>query len=189
MKPGKRTVGTDLGLLDEEKRELHRIARTVIESRAAGKPAPQIVPAFPKLAEKFGAFVSIHKRGMLRGCIGCLTAEDALHKTVEEMAEAAAFRDPRFTPVQTEELPHLDLEISVLTPFVEIEDTEDIQVGVHGIMIRKGNYSGLLLPQVAAERNWDTITFLEETCRKAGLSKNAWQDKETKIYVFSADVF
>ncbi|AFM27242.1 AmmeMemoRadiSam system protein A [Desulfomonile tiedjei] len=189
MKSAKRSVGTDLGLQDEEKRELHRIARTVIESRAAGKPVPRIVPAFPRLAEKFGAFVSIHKRGMLRGCIGCLTADDALHRTVEEMAEAAAFRDPRFTPVQTEELPHLELEISVLTPFVEIEDTADIQIGIHGLMIRKGNYSGLLLPQVAADRNWDTITFLEETCKKAGLSRSAWQDKETKIYVFSADVF
>jgi AmmeMemoRadiSam system protein A len=105
------------------------------------------------------------------------------------MAQAAAFRDPRFRPVEEEELPLLDLEISVLTPFEEIDDPEQIQVGLHGILIRKGYISGLLLPQVATERNWDRMTFLEEACRKAGLPRNAWKDPDTKIYVFSADVF
>jgi uncharacterized protein (TIGR00296 family) len=91
--------------------------------------------------------------------------------------------------VTEDELPHLDLEISVLTPLREISDPDEIDVGKHGIMLRKGIYSGLLLPQVASERNWDRLTFLEETCRKAGLPKTAWQDHDTKIYVFSADVF
>lgn len=189
MQPGKRPVGVDLGLTDEEKKELLKIARDVIESRASGKPTAITAPAFPKLSEKYGAFVSIHKRGMLRGCIGSLHADEELCRTVEEMAQAAAFRDPRFRPIQEDELPYLEIEISVLTPMVEIQNPEEIQVGVHGIMIQRGHYSGLLLPQVASERNWDRVTFLRETCRKAGLPMNAWEDKETKIYVFSADVF
>ena len=189
MEPGRKNVGTDLGLTDGEKMELLRIARTAIEARASGKPLPDISPGSPKLAEKYGAFVSIHKRGMLRGCIGSLQPDEALYKQVEEMAQAAAFRDPRFRSVQEDELPYLEIEISVLTPMVEIKDIEEIQVGVHGLMIRKGFYSGLLLPQVASERNWDRITFLQETCRKAGLPESAWRDKETIIYVFSADVF
>ncbi len=189
MEPGKKPASANLGLNDEEKSELLRIARTVIESRAEGKPAPNISTASPKLVEKHGAFVCIHKRGALRGCIGSLQADEALYKTVEEMAEAAAFRDPRFRPVQEDELPYLDLEISVLTPMVEIQDPEEIQVGVHGLLIRRGYCSGLLLPQVASERDWDRVTFLRETCRKAGLPMDAWKDKETQIYVFSADVF
>jgi uncharacterized protein (TIGR00296 family) len=91
--------------------------------------------------------------------------------------------------VTPDELPYLDLEISVLTPLEEIESPDEIKVGVHGLLISKGNRSGLLLPQVASERNWDTITFLEETCRKAGLPKDAWKEEGTRIYVFSADVF
>ena len=133
--------------------------------------------------------MSIHKKGMLRGCIGTLEASSPLWKCVEDMAQAAAFRDPRFRPVTEEELPYMDVEISVLTPFCEVEDPAAIQVGLHGLLIRKGYMSGLLLPQVASERNWDCITFLQETCRKAGLPADAWKDEDTKIYVFSADVF
>ena len=106
-----------------------------------------------------------------------------------EMAQAAAFRDPRFRAVTEDELPYLDIEISVLTPLRQIESPEEVQVGLHGIMIRKGFLSGLLLPQVATERNWDRTTFLQETCRKAGLSPDAWMDDDAEIYVFSADVF
>jgi AmmeMemoRadiSam system protein A len=189
MSSERKKVGVDLGLTDDEKQELRRIARTVIESKSRGKPLSPSSPTTEKLKEGRGAFVCIYKQGMLRGCIGSLDAADPLHKTVEEMAQAAAFRDPRFTPVSEDELPYLDMEISVLTPLTEIHDREEIEVGKHGIMIRKGVVSGLLLPQVATERNWDRITFLQETCRKAGLPRDAWKDKETKIYVFSADVF
>ncbi len=112
-----------------------------------------------------------------------------MFKTVAKMAEAAAFRDPRFQPLRADELPWLELEISILTPLEQIEDVERIRVGLHGLMIVKGSRSGLLLPQVAAERDWDVKTFLEETCRKAGLPRDAWKDKESAIYVFSADVF
>jgi AmmeMemoRadiSam system protein A len=105
------------------------------------------------------------------------------------MADAAAFRDPRFTPVKEKELSELDFEISVLTPLKRTMDVNDIQVGKHGIYIKKGWYSGLLLPQVATEYGWDRQAFLEHTCQKAGLPSNAWKEKDTELYIFSADIF
>lgn len=189
MCAGKKEVGVDLGLTDDEKAELRRIARTVIEKRALCESFPPVAASGGKLDEKWGAFVSIYKQGMLRGCIGTLESSNPLCKTIEDMAQAAAFRDPRFRPIGPEELPYLELEISVLTPLREIKDPSEIQVGRDGILIRQGSCSGLLLPQVATERNWDLATFLEETCRKAGLPKHAWKDRNTKIYAFSADVF
>lgn len=185
----KKKVGTDLGLAEEEKQELLRIARDVIGAKSRGEPLPYISATTEKLGEKSGAFVSLYKKGMLRGCIGSLQADEPLYKTVEEMAQAAAFRDPRFRAVTEDELPYLDLEISVLTPLRQIHDPKEVEVGLHGIMIRKGFLSGLLLPQVATERNWDRQTFLQETCKKAGLPMNSWQDDDAEIYVFSADVF
>ncbi|MEW6352336.1 MAG: AmmeMemoRadiSam system protein A [Thermodesulfobacteriota bacterium] len=182
-------VGVDLGLTDDEKNELLRIARTVVEKAAHREPVPEFVPKTERLKEPRGAFICVKKNGMLRGCIGCLEQDTPVYKTVAEMAEAAAFRDPRFRPLEPDELACLELEISVLTPLEQIQDVTRIEVGLHGLMIVKGSRSGLLLPQVAAERNWDTRTFLEETCRKAGLPRDAWTDKESAIYVFSADVF
>jgi len=189
MSGKKKKMGVDLGLSDSEKSELLRIARTVIENKSRGKPVPSFSAATERLKEKRGVFVSIHKQGMLRGCIGSLEADAPLYEQVAEMAEAAAFRDPRFRPVEDKELSLLDLEISALTPLEKIDDPDLIQVGLHGILIRKGYRSGLLLPQVASERNWDRTTFLRETCRKAGLPDDAWKDEDAQIYVFSADVF
>ena len=105
------------------------------------------------------------------------------------MAEAAALRDPRFPPVNEKELPDLEIEISVLTPLKKIADVSEIEVGKHGIYIKKGWNSGLLLPQVATEYGWNRQTFLEHTCQKAGLPSNAWKEKGTEIYIFSADIF
>ncbi len=105
------------------------------------------------------------------------------------MAVAAAFDDPRFDPLTAKELKDLALEISVLTPMERLKIVDEIEVGKHGLYIKKGFYSGLLLPQVATEYGWDRITFLEETCRKAGLPRNAWKEKGTEIYLFSADIF
>ena len=182
-------VGVDLGLTEEEKKTLHQIAKTVIENKAKGKAVPDFKIESTTLKENRGAFVTLHKKGQLRGCIGYIEGHGPLHKTIEEMAEAAAFRDPRFTPVKEKELPELDLEISVLTPLKRISDVNEIQVGKHGIYIKKGWYSGLLLPQVATEYRWDRQTFLEHTCQKAGLPSNAWKEKDTEIYIFSADIF
>jgi AmmeMemoRadiSam system protein B/AmmeMemoRadiSam system protein A len=188
MKEEKR-VGVDLGLNEEEKKTLHHIAKTVIENKTRGKPVPDFKIESPILKENRGAFVTIQKRGQLRGCIGYIEGHGPLHKTIEKMAEAAAFNDPRFTPVKEKELPELDIEISVLTPLKKIRDVNEIQVGKHGIYIKKGWSSGLLLPQVATEYDWDRQTFLEHTCQKAGLPSNAWKEKDTEIYIFSADIF
>jgi len=182
-------VGVDLGLTEEEKKTLHHIAKTVIENKVKGKPGPDFKIESPILKENRGAFVTIHKRGQLRGCIGYIEGHGPLHKTIEEMAEAAAFKDPRFTPVTDRELSELELEISVLTPLKRIKDVNEIQVGKHGIYIKKGWSSGLLLPQVATECGWDRQTFLEHTCQKAGLPSTAWKEKDTEIYIFSADIF
>ena len=182
-------VGVDLGLKDEEKKTLRHIAKTVIESKVKGKPVPDFKVESPVLKENRGAFVTLQKRGQLRGCIGYIEGHGPLHKTIEKMAEAAAFNDPRFTPVQEKELPELDIEISVLTPLRRITDVNEIEVGKHGIYMKKGWFSGLLLPQVATEYGWDRQTFLEHTCQKAGLPSTAWKEKDTEIYIFSADIF
>jgi AmmeMemoRadiSam system protein B/AmmeMemoRadiSam system protein A len=182
-------VGVDLGLNEEEKKTLHHIAKTVIENKARGKAVPEFKIESPILKENRGAFVTIQKKGQLRGCIGYIEGHGPLHKTIEEMAEAAAFRDPRFSPVKEKELPELDIEISVLTPLKRIKDVNEIQVGKHGIYIVRGMWAGLLLPQVATEYGWDRLAFLEHTCQKAGLPPNAWKEKDIEIYIFSADIF
>ncbi|MBW2039844.1 MAG: AmmeMemoRadiSam system protein A [Deltaproteobacteria bacterium] len=185
----KEKVGVDLGLNKEEKRILHEIARTVIWNKASGKKVSEFKVKSKRLKEPRGAFVTINKHGALRGCIGYVRGIKPLYKAVEEMAAAAAFNDPRFPPVTKKELKDLDIEISVLTPLKQIDDTNEIEVGKHGIFIERGFCSGLLLPQVATEYGWDRETFLEQTCFKAGLARHAWKDKETKIYIFSADIF
>jgi len=177
------------GLREEERRLLHHIARRAIEDVARGKPVPGFKVESGILMEKRGAFVTLKKRGQLRGCIGYIKGIKPLYRAVAEMAVAAAFNDPRFTPVTEAELPDLEIEISVLTPLKRVDDVGQIQVGRDGIYIKRGNYAGLLLPQVATEYGWDRETFLERTCLKAGLPKDAWKDENTRIYVFSAEVF
>lgn len=188
-KTEKKPVGVDLGLNDEEKKLLHQIVKEVIRSRLGGKLLPKFKVDSQTLKEPRGAFVSLHKEGMLRGCIGHLQADRPLHETIKDMAIAAAFEDPRFSPLSKKEFDQVDIEISVLTPFRKITDVNEIEVGKHGIYIVKGFYAGILLPQVATEYGWDRITFLEHTCNKAGLHKNAWKEKDAEIYIFSADVF
>lgn len=182
-------AGLGLGLSDQDKETLRHIAKTVIENKARGKPVPEFTVDSPVLQEKRGAFVTVTKAGQLRGCIGYVQPYKPLYQTVEEMAAQAAFNDPRFNPVSAQELPDLEIEISVLTPLRRIRDVQEIVVGKHGILIEKGFYSGLLLPQVATEYGWDRKTFLEHTCLKAGLPTGAWKDKDVAISIFSADIF
>jgi hypothetical protein len=177
------------GLTPEEKGELHRMARKSIEARFRREDPPRLQLDSPRLKEPRGAFVTLKKRGELRGCIGHIVATDPLGQTVSEMAAAAAFQDPRFPALTEGELGDLEIEISVLTPLQRIHRPEEITVGVHGIYLKRGGRSGLLLPQVATEQGWDRTAFLEGTCRKAGLPADAWKDPETEIYIFSADVF
>ncbi|MDY7031909.1 MAG: AmmeMemoRadiSam system protein B [Thermodesulfobacteriota bacterium] len=182
-------VGVDLGLNKEEKKTLLHIAKTTIECKAKKQEVPEFHITSDVLREKRGAFVTLHKRGGLRGCIGNIRGNNPLYMTIRQMASAAAFDDPRFPPVTKEELADLDIEISVLTPLRIVEDVGEVEVGKHGIYIEKGYQSGLLLPQVATEQRWDRMTFLEQTCYKAGLPKNAWREKDTRVYIFSADIF
>jgi len=175
-------------LTEADKKTVLEIVRKTIESHVKGEKIPYFKVTSPVLKEKRGVFVTLHKKGMLRGCIGYVEAIKPLDETIREMAIAASTQDPRFPPVSEEELKEIDIEISVLSPLAKIKDPSEIEVGKHGILIRKGFYSGLLLPQVATEYGWDRITFLEHTCNKAGLSKNAWKG-DVEIYIFSAQVF
>jgi hypothetical protein len=178
-----------MDLTPEEKSALLSMARDAIAAVLEKKDVPEFQRMSSVLKEKRGAFVTLKKRGQLRGCIGYIEAVKPLYQTVMEMAVAAAFRDPRFPPVAKDELNQLAFEISVLTPLVEVKDVRTVEIGRHGLYIVKGFRSGLLLPQVAVEHDWDKETFLAETCYKAGLSPLAWQDQDTKIYIFSADIF
>jgi AmmeMemoRadiSam system protein A len=181
--------GVDPGLTDDEKRILHEIARAAIRAKLQGISLQEPTPATETLQEKRGAFVSLHRHGSLRGCIGYIRAEKPLCRAVQEMALAAAFQDPRFEPLSAQEVDDLDIEISVLTPLQQIADSNEIEIGRHGLMLINGYNSGLLLPQVATQYGWNRETFLEHTCMKAGLPADAWKNKNTKIFIFSADVF
>ncbi|MBN2288966.1 MAG: AmmeMemoRadiSam system protein A, partial [Candidatus Glassbacteria bacterium] len=181
--------GEEMGLTDQEKQYLLKLARDVICYVVAGGERPSAEAITPVLAEKRGAFVTIKKKGQLRGCIGYLEAVKPLVETVSEMAAAAALRDHRFPPVSPGELDQLELEISVMSPIHRVADTAKIQVGHHGLIIRRGALQGLLLPQVATEYGWDRETFLAQTCRKAGLPPDAWKMEGTEISAFSAEVF
>ncbi|OPY00711.1 MAG: hypothetical protein A4E60_02152 [Syntrophorhabdus sp. PtaB.Bin047] len=177
-----------MALSTEEKRKLKVLVKDAIEGVLFGRETTSVELTEP-LKEKCGAFVTIKSCGNLRGCIGYVRGYLPLHETVKEMAIQAAFNDPRFEPVTRDEWKDMDFEISVLTPMKKIEDVDEIEVGIHGLYIEKGVHSGLLLPQVATEQRWDRTEFLEYTCYKAGLPKDAWKSKDTDIYIFSADVF
>ena len=176
-------------LTRQEKELLLKVARETILRTAQGLTAPDFTYDLPVFTEKRGAFVTLHKEDELRGCIGYVQPYKPLLAAIIEMAEAASRRDPRFTPVAAHEVAELDIEISVLSPLQQISAPEEISVGVHGILIELGHHAGLLLPQVATEYGWDRTTFLEHSCRKAGVSVDAWQDPKAKIYIFSAQVF
>ena len=184
-----RKAGVDLGYSDREKEVLRNIAHHAIRSRCFGEAMPDIPVESDKLKEPRGAFVCLHKGGELRGCIGMIEAAGPLHETIKKMAVEAAFGDPRFCALQPDELDKLHIEISVLTPLERVRDPARIEIGKHGLLIRKDYRSGLLLPQVATEHALDPVTFLEWTCKKARLDKNDWKDPQSEVYIFSADVF
>jgi AmmeMemoRadiSam system protein A len=178
-----------MNLSTADKQLLLQAARDSITAQLKGKAATPVKAPSPVLEEPRGAFVSLHRRGQLRGCIGYLEAVKPLLQTVREMAPAAAFQDPRFGPLQADELADLEIEISVLTPMRLIKTTDEIEVGKHGLYIVRGLNRGLLLPQVATEYCWDRRTFLEHTCNKAGLPSDAWKDPNTQIFIFRAEIF
>jgi len=142
------------------------------------------------LRQPAGVFVTLRtKEGDLRGCIGSIRASEMLYKAVVTSAISAAFRDPRFEPLRPGELEQLDLEISVMGPIEPVTDFEAIEVGRDGLIVSRGRYAGLLLPQVATEYGWDRETFLDQTCLKAGLPRGAWRAADCLVEKFSAIVF
>jgi AmmeMemoRadiSam system protein B/AmmeMemoRadiSam system protein A len=175
-------------LSEKEKKELLQLAYTTIRKYVRENKFPEYKPEGSPLLQNRGAFVTITKHGLLRGCIGFIEPMMPLYQAVMEAAVYAACRDSRFRPVAVDELDSLNVEISVLTPLQIISDPQLVTVGKHGLVIEMDGKRGLLLPQVATENKWDPITFLEQTCLKAGLPKNAWKSG-AKIYVFEAIVF
>ncbi len=176
-------------LTAEEKHVLLKLARDAIVRFITRREKIELPVSEGTLGEMCGAFVTLHKRGMLRGCIGNMVGIRPLAETIREMAIAAATGDPRFNRVTEKEIPDIDIEISVLSPLKRISDPSEIVVGKHGILMKRGYSQGVLLPQVATEFGWDREEFLENTCHKAGLPGEAWRDPETEIEIFSADVF
>jgi AmmeMemoRadiSam system protein A len=171
------------------RRALLDLARASVRA-AAGDPAPlPPEPRDPDLLLPGAAFVTLHSAGDLRGCIGHVRHEQPLWVSVRDMAEAAATRDNRFPAVSCEEVPHLEIEISVLSPRRKITAPGEIVVGRDGLYVRLGASSGLLLPQVASERNWTAEEFLAQTCRKALLPEDAWRQAGAIVEAFSAEVF
>lgn len=177
------------GLTVQERSALVSLARRSMEAELAGHWPPPLEFSSPALKTESGAFVTLEKRGALRGCIGHVLAYKPLEQTVMEMAVQAAFHDPRFPPVTADELDGLTVEISVMSPLKEVKDVSMIEVGTHGLVVRSGGRSGLLLPQVATDYGWDRETFLQHTCAKAGLPPEAWKDEGVTILSFTAEVF
>ena len=185
-----RGASQEFVLSDEEKKILKEIAFTSIKDSLAGKPVAQPIlnSQYPVLNSKCGAFVSLHKQGRLRGCIGHFGEDVPLHEIVAEMARAAAFEDPRFMPVTKDELEDIDIEISVLTPMRRIQSLDEFELHRHGIYIRRGYRSGTFLPQVADEVNWTKEEFVSHCAQdKAGIGWDGWRDAE--LYVYEAIVF
>lgn len=178
----------DFNLTDQEKSLLLTIARESISSYLE-KRKPNYQAPTKDLEKPCGAFVTLTRHGKLRGCIGYMTSSEPLIKSIKELARASAFSDPRFPPVKMGELPDLRIEISVLSPLKKISTLEEIQVGEHGIYMKRGYSTGVLLPQVAVEQGWDRNNFLTHTCYKAGLEGNCFRDPKTEIFIFSALIF
>jgi AmmeMemoRadiSam system protein A len=144
-------------------------------------------PPSPHLSEPRGAFTTIYFNSLLRGCVGYVFPVASLYRTVAETARAAAFEDTRFSPVTLAEAPALEVSLSILSPLKAIRP-EEVEIGLHGLVVSDGRRRGLLLPQVPVEHQWDRVTFIEQTCRKAGLALDAWQEGAT-LEGFTAEVF
>ncbi|MCB9771108.1 MAG: AmmeMemoRadiSam system protein B [Candidatus Omnitrophica bacterium] len=175
----------------QQKEILLNLAKEAVVSFVTEKKIVDVKISDSRLAVPEGAFVSIYKDGQLRGCIGHIVSREPLQKTVRDMAIAAASEDPRFPVVTSEELPTLDFEVSVLSRPWKVANIDDIQMGVHGVIISQGRGKrGVFLPQVATETRWSKEKFLSELCsQKAGLPPTCWKDPKTSIEIFTADVF
>lgn len=167
-------------------------AKNVVRIATANTPAPALTPpadADPNRAHS-GVFVTLHRAGRLRGCMGTLDPSPPLIEAVRSAALSAALHDPRFPPVTAEELSDLDVEVSVLSPPTAMRSLDDLVLGKHGIIIQAGPRRGLFLPQVATDHHFDKETFLARCCsEKAGLAPDAWRDPATTVQLFTAEKY
>ncbi|HOB78413.1 MAG: AmmeMemoRadiSam system protein B [Bacteroidales bacterium] len=186
-----KSTDTEFTLTDEEKKFLKDLAFKSIKYGLTYHSFPKVdIPDWPGLHTNCGVFVTINKRGKLRGCIGTFRQDRPLWQNVMEMAQSAAFSDPRFPPLSFDELNEIDIEISVLTPLKKINSIDEIQLGKHGIYIKKGMNSGTFLPQVATDTGWTLEEFLGHCARdKAGIGYYGWKDPDAEIYIYEAIVF
>lgn len=182
---------SDAALTLSQKKKLMDIAKQTIKTYVQTGKVLEVQETDPRLLQEDGAFVTIHKSGRLRGCIGHILGRGPLYRTVRDAAIASATQDPRFTAVTKEELDQLDVEVSVLSKPRVIQDVGEIQLGVHGVIVSRGEkHQGLFLPQVADGTGWTKEVFLSQLCaQKAGLPADAWKDPQTKIEIFTAEVF
>ncbi len=178
-----------VALSDKEQKILLQIARRTLVGQAVGNGVSRLDVVAEKLMEKRGVFVTLQKKGALRGCIGYIKPVQPLAMAVSEMTIAASSHDPRFPAVDSTELKDIRIEIAVLSPMKRVRDLAEVKVGQHGLYITKGENAGLLLPQLATSNSWGRDEFLSQTCIRAGLPATAWKDKETQTYLFSTQVF
>ena len=183
-------MGEESMLTKEEKSKLLKLARESI-TYYLGHGEKLFVEENDFVFQKeMGAFVTLHKDGRLRGCIGNMVGTGPLYLTIRDMAVEAAVGDPRFPKVTPDEIKDIDIEISVLSPLEKVTDPEKIEMGKHGVIVKQGSSSGVYLPQVATETGWTKEEFMNSLCaQKAGISEYAWKDGECDIYVFTAEVF
>ncbi len=177
---------------DSQRHALLKVAKDTVTAAVSHKPPPKVEADDPELTAHCGCFVTLKNHDQLRGCIGQFTSEKPLVELIIDMAKASATSDPRFLndPITSNELPALDIEISVLSPLEKTTDPLSLRLGVDGIYIKKGYLSGCFLPQVATETGWTKEQFLSYCCsHKAGLPPDAWKDPKTEVYLFNAEVF
>lgn len=174
-------------LSEDERKKILELARQSLREAVGHHGESFPIPTEGIFGELCGVFVSLHARGKLRGCIGVVEPSEPLGSSIAQCAASAARNDPRFAPVREEELEFMEIEVSVLSPPKAMR-LEEIEIGKHGLLIEQGRHRGLLLPQVATEHGLDRERFLGETCRKAGLPRDAWKSVETAIYGFTCEI-
>ena len=175
-------------LCSDDRRKLLALARAALTEVVLHDRIPDLPLPAGRLAERAGAFVTLHHQGRLRGCVGLPGRSLSLGETIVQSAVSAARNDLRFTAIGAGELSEVEIEISVLSEPEAIAPGA-IEAGTHGLLVIRGSHRGLLLPQVAVERSWPALRFLEETCRKAGLEPDAWRHPETELLAFTVEIF
>ncbi len=172
---------------ETDRKKLLLLARTAVSAAANGLKPPTL-PEDEIFKKEGGAFVTLKLNGKLKGCIGHFIGTGNIGSTIIDMAKAAAIEDHRFTPVTSDEVEDIEIQISLLSP-MKLTDPDDVLPGVHGVYVKHGFRTGTLLPQVAEEEGWDRVTLLNHTCMKAGLPPDSWNRNDVEIYTYTAEVF